>query len=245
MATNGIKRAAAQNGSEYPEEHPRTLIPELCRQFYHLGWVTGTGGGISMKHDGHYYIAPSGVQKERILDEDLFELDLEEEVLAAPPEYKKFRPSQCTPLFMCAYELRGAGAVIHTHSQHAVMATLMWDKEFTITHQEMIKGIRDDEKGAMFGYHDSITIPIIDNTAHERDLRDSLREAMIKYPKASAVLVRRHGVYVWGPTWQQAKTICENYDYLFQMASRMRQIGMDPTKKPACDFCDGVEGAKP
>lgn len=24
-------------------EHPRNLIPALCRQFYNLGWVTGTG----------------------------------------------------------------------------------------------------------------------------------------------------------------------------------------------------------
>ena len=31
-------------------EHPRNLIPELCKQFYHLDWVTGTGGGISIKY---------------------------------------------------------------------------------------------------------------------------------------------------------------------------------------------------
>ena len=30
-------------------EHPLNLIPELCRLFYNLGWVTGTGGGITMK----------------------------------------------------------------------------------------------------------------------------------------------------------------------------------------------------
>lgn len=35
----------------FTQEHPRNLIPELCRQFYHLGWVTGTGGGISIKHE--------------------------------------------------------------------------------------------------------------------------------------------------------------------------------------------------
>lgn len=40
---------------------------------------------------------------------------------------------------MLAYRERGAGAVLHTHSPHAVRVTLLYDKEFVITHQEMIK----------------------------------------------------------------------------------------------------------
>ena len=32
-----------------PFSQPANLIPELCRGFYHLGWVTGTGGGISIR----------------------------------------------------------------------------------------------------------------------------------------------------------------------------------------------------
>lgn len=28
-------------------QHPANLIPDLCRRFYDLGWVTGTGGGVS------------------------------------------------------------------------------------------------------------------------------------------------------------------------------------------------------
>jgi len=31
--------------------HPAILIPELCKLFHNLGWVTGTGGGISIRKE--------------------------------------------------------------------------------------------------------------------------------------------------------------------------------------------------
>lgn len=75
---------------------------------------------------------------------------------------------------------------------HAMLVTLLYDKEFRVTHLEMIKGIKGH------GYHDELVIPIIENTAHEADLKESMDLAIKAYPKATAVLVRRHGVYVWG-----------------------------------------------
>lgn len=71
-------------------------------------------------------------------------------------------------MFFAAYKHCGAGAVIHTHSQHAVRATLLYDKVFTITHQEMIKGIRRGCHGERLRYFDTLTVPIIDNTTHEQ-----------------------------------------------------------------------------
>ncbi len=83
-------------------------------------------------------------------------------------------------------------------------------------------------------------IPIIENTAEEHELSDSLVRAMDAYPeviipsyhfsldlvrwfimpyvynllrishpvppKAQAVLVQRHGIYVWGDTWEKVGT---------------------------------------
>jgi methylthioribulose 1-phosphate dehydratase / enolase-phosphatase E1 len=40
-------------------------------------------------------------------------------------------------------------------------------------------------------------------------------------------------VYVWGNTWIQAKTQAECYDYLFDAAVRMRQLGIDASRPPA------------
>ncbi|CAG8488972.1 16640_t:CDS:2 [Gigaspora rosea] len=205
--------------------HPANLIPELCRLFYNLGWVTGTGGGISIRQGEHVYIAPSGVQKERIQPFDIFVLELStRKVLRAPEVY---RPSACTPLFYNAYTLRNAGSCIHTHSQHAVMATLLFTGSiFKITHQEMIKGIRRGSKKENFCYYDTLVVPIIENTAEEEDLTDRMAQVMEEYPETNSVLVRRH------ETWEKAKTMTECYDYLFEIAVKMKNAGLDPAAKP-------------
>lgn len=142
----------------YDHKNPRNLIPELCRLFYQHGWVTGTGGGVTIKHDGLVYIAPSGVQKERMLPEDLFVCDENGNDVELPPAHKNLQKSQCTPLFFNAYRMRNAGSVVHTHSQHAVMVTLMFEKEFRITHQEMIKGIRIDGTNTNLKYNPLFTV---------------------------------------------------------------------------------------
>lgn len=203
----------------------RELIVELCRQFYHLGWFTGTGGGISIREGDRIYIAPSGVQKERIQPPDLFVIDREGTVIERPDD-PNLRISACTPLFLNAYQTRDAGAVLHSHSLNVMLATLVADDEFRVTHLEMMKGLRG------IGYHDTVRVPIIENTAHECDLRDRMAEAMGKYPDADAVMVRRHGIYVWGRDWMHAKAQAECYDYLFAAAVRMRELGIDPTVVP-------------
>ncbi len=63
---------------------------------------------------------------------------------------------------------------------------------------QMIKGVRLGGTGSALSYLDTLEIPIIENTPNEEDLKDGMAEAMLKYPNAAGVLVRRHGVYVWG-----------------------------------------------
>lgn len=55
--------------------HPANHICSLCHQFYGHGWVTGTGGGISIRNGDHVYLAPSGVQKELMKPKDIFVMD--------------------------------------------------------------------------------------------------------------------------------------------------------------------------
>jgi hypothetical protein len=46
------------------------------------------------------------------------------------------------------------------------------------------------------GFYGNCIVPIIENTARECELTDRLRQAIIDYPQANAVLVRRHGGWV-------------------------------------------------
>lgn len=168
------------------------------------------------------YVAPSGVQKELMKNTDIYVLSLaaqeptfkQRTYLRSPPCYK---PSQCTPLFLAAFTRRGASCCIHTHSQWAVLVTLLLEaqggpnaKVFEINNIEQIKGFgRGMNKQGNLGYHDTLRIPVIENTPHEEDLTEFLEAAMEEYPDTYAVLVRRHGVYVWGDNVHKAKTQCE------------------------------------
>lgn len=239
---------------ENDKEHPANLICELCRLFYDNNWVTGTGGGISIrdvkgKNPKLVYIAPSGIQKERLKPWEMFVAELPGDKIVrtpnnCPPELTKsykYKASACTPLFLSCYNMRDAGACIHTHSQHAVMATLLWEDkvEFEISHIEQIKALPKlklneatgkIEKVGSMEYFDRLVIPIIENTPHEEDLTDSLQEAIRNYPGATAVLVRRHGIYVWGEDVWKAKIYNEALDYLLELAVKMKTAGISTVK---------------
>src|SRR5690348_10737538 len=114
-----VKKPTLPSSASSPKT--RELVCELCRNFYDLGWASGTGGGISIKDGGFIYMAPSGVQKERLQPSDIFVLDAEGAVVEEPGRGLKL--SQCAPLFMHAYKMRNAGAVLHSHSVNAATAT--------------------------------------------------------------------------------------------------------------------------
>jgi methylthioribulose-1-phosphate dehydratase len=135
-------------------------------------------------HRDNVYIAPSGVQKERLKPDDLFVMDLPSGNVLRKPSRCHLKMSQCTPLFWNCYTLRpSTRACIHTHSIHAVMVTLLaQDREAVeLTHLEMIKGIRIGESKKSFNYYDRLVIPIIENTAWEEDLKDSMAEVSVKF----------------------------------------------------------------
>lgn len=203
-----------------PFQATREKICELCRLFWQLGWASGTGGGISIREGDTILMAPSGVEKENLRPEDIYELDRAGNVTR--PSYRMHRLTACAPLFMAAYQHRDAGAVLHSHSLEVVLAsmTVPHGQPLRLTRLEMMKGLEG------VGYFDKHEIPVIDNTALEHELRDRLEAAVLAYPKSNAVIVRNHGIYVWGRDVVHAKTQAECLDWLCKCHVAMRNVGI-------------------
>ncbi|KAG6976956.1 hypothetical protein JG688_00000846 [Phytophthora aleatoria] len=209
----------------------RELVCELCRLYYTTEWMTGTGGAISLRHGERIYVTPSGVPKERLQPEDLYVLDLEGGILSNPkakPGKKAPKLSDCAPLFLNAHKIRKAAVVLHSHGITCNLAAALCDgnSEFRISHQEMIKGITGH------GYADTLVVPVIDNAPKESALAEPIARTMEAYPNTSAVLVRHHGLFVWGDSWEAAKRHAECLHYLFEVAIEMRKLNLDYTIPP-------------
>ncbi|XP_024018201.1 probable bifunctional methylthioribulose-1-phosphate dehydratase/enolase-phosphatase E1 2 isoform X2 [Morus notabilis] len=221
-----------QNGAKVTDT--KTLAAELCCRIYSLGWFSVVGGSIAIKvHDESVpkpaqliIMSPIGVQKERMDAEDMYVLSSDGYILSTPSlNPYPHKPLKCSDIlpFMKVFEMCNAGAVVHSLGMQSCIVTMLnpSSKEFRITHMEMIKGIPGH------GYHDELVVPIIEDTAHEEGLMEALAEAISAYPKTTAILVRNHGVYIWGESWISAKTQAECYHYLFDAAIKLHQLGLD------------------
>ncbi|KAK1931675.1 putative bifunctional methylthioribulose-1-phosphate dehydratase/enolase-phosphatase E1 [Phytophthora citrophthora] len=222
---------AAASSTLVDAQNCRELVCELCRLYYTTEWMTGTGGAMSLRHGERIFVTPSGVPKERLQPEDLYVLDLEGGILSTPkakPGKKAPKLSDCAPLFLNAHKIRKAAVVLHSHGITCNLAASLCDgkSEFRISHQEMIKGITGH------GYADTLVIPVIDNAPKESALAEPIARTMEAYPSSSAVLVRRHGLFVWGDSWEVAKRHAECLHYLFEAAIEMHKLNMDYTVPP-------------
>lgn len=50
------------------------------------------------------------------------------------------------------------------------------------------------------------------------------------------MLVRRHGLYVWGESWEKAKSMAECYDYLLELTVKVRNTHQSTSTVCHCQY---------
>ena len=205
----------------------RQLLVQQLRAFYGRDWVSGTGGGIcGPADDGNLLVAPTGVHKELVEPDDLFVIAVEDTSVVQPPVNDSLRPSECSHIFTLVARERGVRSVVHTHALSAVLAgdLARGDDHIVIERLEMLKGIRG------LTNQDRHVLPVIDNTARERELVAAMAAALAdpRFERAWGVLVRDHGCYIWGADIWEAKRHTEVYHYLFGAVVARAERGIRP-----------------
>ena len=198
-------------------------LPEIARRlaaagrrFDARGWVLGTSGNFSAvitRDPLRLAITASGAWKGDLTAAEILEMDADLNAAQGGSP----RPSAEARLHLEIVRIRGAGAVLHTHS---LWGTLLSDRHaaaggLAIEGYEMLKGLQGV---ATHEHHE--WIPILENDQDMVRLAGRVRDALDRHPACHALLLRRHGLYTWGETLEQAVRHVEIVEFLLEASGR-------------------------
>lgn len=171
-------------------------------------WFFATSGNLSIKVTDDpltFFVTASGKDKRQQTDEDFLLVDAS----GRPAEQTHLKPSAETLLHVEIYNKTNAGCALHVHTiDNNVISELYGDDgEVAFRGQEIIKafGLWDEEA--------EFRIPIIRNYAHIPTLASEFAKHVNE--DAGAVLIRNHGITVWGRDAFEAKKFLEACEFLF------------------------------
>jgi len=198
---------------------PPTVAEQLAgvgRRFDARGWVLGTSGNFSAvtsRDPLRLAITPSGAFKGDLDADRILEIDGDVRVT----DDSGGRASAEARLHVEIVRRRDAGAVLHTHS---IWSTVLSDRHapdggIRIQGFEMLKGLR-----GITTHDHSEWIPILENDQNMTRLSAVVEATLAQHPAAHAFLLRRHGMYTWGSTLDEARRHVEIVEFLLEAVGR-------------------------
>ncbi|MFS8102342.1 methylthioribulose 1-phosphate dehydratase [Lentzea alba] len=184
-----------------------------CARYAAMGWMRGTSGNLSVvlqRDPLRLAVTVSGVDKGEITAEDSVVID--SEGLAVDSDKV---PSAEAGLHARIARVAGAGAVVHVHALAPVVAAEHWPDGVVLKDLEMLKGFGRYD-------HEEVVIPVVRNSQDMIELGDAFEKGFD--PKVPALLVARHGVYVWGDDLVQARHRLECLEWLLRFKVETRDI---------------------
>lgn len=213
------------------ERSLRETVASCLRSFFQQSWCLGSSGAMAVlvgpesNEWAPMLVTPSGVPKELLRPEDIFLIsrgmsDLGSgELLKVPKRNgQDMKVSDSCLLFEAVFQKRkDIRAITHIHSVSAVLvATTCQTDLLRVSDLEMIKGLG-------VAADDVLEVPIIPNQPTEPQLVPAVLRALEAYPTAPAILVRNHGVYVFGRTVEKAKIATECLSFVFEVLREQPQ----------------------
>ena len=209
-------------------------LARIGRRLYARGWALGTSGNFSAvvsRTPLRLAITASSVQKRDLGAGHVLQCDEHGAVVgskAGRPDFvgrassgrrslARRRPSAETLLHIEIARRRHAGAILHTHSVWTTVLSDLHAAEggFAIEGYEMLKGLT-----GVTSHEHREWIPIIDNDQDMPRLARRVGDTLDALAGAHAFLLRRHGLYTWGDTLEEAERHVEILEFLFEALGR-------------------------
>lgn len=197
------------------EQSHEIALSEIARACYLRGWVLGTSGNFSAvvaREPLVLTITSTGLDKGSLSGESFVHINAEGEVLKG-----RGRPSAEAALHLLLARERNAQAVMHTHS---IWSTTVSDKYardggVAIEGYEMLKGL-----AGVNTHEHREWLPIFENDQEISRLAGAIGSELERHPNAHGFLLRRHGLYTWGSTLEEAKRHVEILEFLLEAFGR-------------------------
>lgn len=200
----------------------RGALVEIARLFYQRGWMYGTAGNLSVRAldaPESFWITASGVPKGQLEESDFLRISVDKgEVLEKISADSK--PSAETSIHQAIYRsLPDMGACLHVHSIASCQVTSDVAEnatELSLPNIEMLKGM------GLWEQNPTVTLPLVENHLNVPTIAQEIEQRLRNSPpRVPALLIRNHGVTVWGSSIQEAFNRVECIEFIFAfMAQR-------------------------
>jgi methylthioribulose-1-phosphate dehydratase len=207
--------------SSFDQMPLRTALAAIARDFHHRGWMAGTAGNLSARsgeNEECFWITSSGLPKGLLDADDLIQVRIDNgETQQCLRE--GVRPSAETTIHRAIYTLFPmARACFHVHSVDACIATERNSHNTTwmrLPPLEMIKGLDIWEEASR------VDLPVFDNPLDVAAIAAEIRQRFsAQPPQIPALMIRNHGITVWGDTLQQAYNRVEIVEFIMSYMAR-------------------------
>jgi len=238
-----MARRASENPAEPGERKTfRELAASLAslgREFHGRGWALGTSGNLSAvlsRNPLRLAITPTGADKGELASAAILEVNAAGRARngsrralpanAKSPAGTAAQASAETLLHLTVARVRGAGAVLHTHSIWGTVLSSEYARQggIAIEGYEMLKGLA----GVRTHEHRE-WLPIVENSQDMTELAHSVQRTLEENPASHGFLLRGHGLYTWGRDLAEAKRHVEILEFLLEVLGRRLLVGSAPS----------------
>lgn len=199
----------------------------LVRTMNSFGHNPATSGNYSLRSKTSPEIAlvsESGIDKSKFTEENFLPLYYKTRKMLENYSDSGRKSSDETDIHLTIYQITNANCVLHSHLLDSLLfADLFHDQDFaSLKNLELLKGFKNIKTHEI-----EIKVPIFDNTQDIKSLAEIVKPAILSQENNYGLLLRGHGIYVWGESVEEAKRHLEVFEYLFKYYLSSKKVNLN------------------